>query len=551
MTCSFESLGLRPELVQAVAERGYPAPMPIQEAVIPLMLNGQDVIGQAQTGTGKTAAFSLPILNNLLPSPAGVQALVLTPTRELAQQVTSFISEYSRHSAARVLSVYGGQSYGLQIGRLRRGVDIVVGTPGRLLDLIQRGELKLDAVRTVVLDEADEMLSMGFIEDIEAILSATPAERQTTLFSATLPQEIRRLAGKYLRSPQSVSIQAEQVTVEAIDQRYYLVNEADKTAALTRLFEMEDIGSALVFVRTRLGTGDLANELSRRGFPAEALSGDLSQEMRERTMSRFRQGRVTVLVATDVAARGLDIEGITHVFNFDLSEDPEVYVHRIGRTGRAGKSGVAISLVAPTEKRRLRQIEAFTRRKLERLPLPSEQDILQRREERLLSQVSVWLNRGRYKRERELVEKLVEDGADALEIAAAALKIARASEKQRPIATLSEVQDFNLARPRPGLRPSDRSRPRHYAAGGRHERTSHEAGMVRLSLNLGRQDGIRPNDIVGAIAAHAEIPGAAIGKIHIQERLSYVDIPEDLAPQVLARNGHIRFRKQIIDLQRA
>ncbi len=349
MTTQFSELALRPELMQAIQALGYSEPTPIQAAVIPLMLSGTDVIGQAQTGTGKTAAFALPILNNLEPGERQPQALVLCPTRELALQVAGAFSELGKGMKIRVLAVYGGQPYGTQINRLNHGVDVVVGTPGRLIDLLDRKALNINQVGTVVLDEADEMLSMGFIEDIETILAETPADRQTALFSATLPATIRRLADRYMRSPQSILIQRTQVTLEAIEQRHYLVNQADKLAALTRLFEVEKMSSALIFVRTRAGTGELANEISRRGYPAESLSGELSQEARERTLSRFRQNQIKVLVATDVAARGLDIEDISHVFNYDLPEDPEIYIHRIGRTGRAGKSGIAISLVTPRE----------------------------------------------------------------------------------------------------------------------------------------------------------------------------------------------------------
>ena len=333
--------------MQAIEALEYVEPTPIQSAIIPLMLTGVDVIGQAQTGTGKTAAFALPILNNLEPSQRRAQALVMTPTRELAMQVANAIYEYGKHRGVRVLAIYGGSSYSRQMTRLQKGRRRGRRHPGRMLDLLDQKALDLSGVRTVVLDEADEMLSMGFIEDIEAILAKTPASRQTALFSATLPPRIRQLADKYMRDPQSVTIQREQVTVAAIEQRYYLVSQSDKTAALTRLFEMEDITSALIFARTRAGTGELANQLTQRGFPAEVLNGDLSQESRERTLNRFRQNQVKVLVATDVAARGLDIDDISHVFNYDLPDDPEIYVHRIGRTGRAGKTGIAISLVTP------------------------------------------------------------------------------------------------------------------------------------------------------------------------------------------------------------
>ncbi len=566
MTSEFAQFELQPELLQAVAEAGFEAPMPIQSAVIPVMLAGQDVIGQAQTGSGKTAAYALPMLQNLLPGPNGIQGLVLVPTRELALQVAEVFTSFGRGLKARVLAVYGGQSYGLQIPALRRGVDIVVGTPGRIMDLMEREELRLESVRTVVLDEADEMLSMGFIEDIETILAATPTERQTTLFSATMPPEIRRLAEKFQRDPQSLNVRSEQMTVATVEQRYYLVHEADKLAALTRLFEVEDVSGALVFVRTRAETGDLASELTNRGFPAEALNGDLSQDARERTLARFRQKKISVLVATDVAARGLDIDDLSHVFNIGLPDDIEVYVHRIGRTGRAGKSGTAISIIAPNERRALRQIEAFARVKIARATLPTEEDIRRGREEKLMGQVAVWLKRGRCLRERELIEALVAEGHDPIAVAAAALKIARAEEKQRPIAPVSEVVE--LPRERAYERGGSRG-DRPMGRGNRSDRdgraprqnrygnhppvgaaVSHEPGMVRLSLGLGREHGIRVNDIVGAIAAHADIPGKAIGKISIGDQRSLVDVPEEFVAQVLTKTARATFHRQPLDLQR-
>jgi ATP-dependent RNA helicase DeaD len=348
-----------------------------------------------------------------------------------------------------------------------------------------------------------------------------------------------------MNSPQSILIQRAQVTLTAIEQRYYLVNQADKLAALTRLFEIEPLTSALIFVRTRLGTGELATELTRRGFPAETLNGDLSQEARERTLNRFRQNQIKVLVATDVAARGLDIDDISHVFNYDLPDDPEIYIHRIGRTGRAGKTGVAISMVTPREKRLLRQIESLIRQPLTKSALPTGDDIRNHRENELLDNVKVWLTRARYQREREMVARLVEEGHDPLEIAAAALKLARADEKQRPVGEISEVQDAGS---------------RHYEKGGKRsprrssedrETVSHEPGMVRLNLNLGRVHGIRPNDVVGTIAFHADIPGHIIGKIHIQDKFTLVDVPEKFAARVLAKNGNYRIRQQLVNIKPA
>jgi ATP-dependent RNA helicase DeaD len=564
MNTEFSKLNLRPELVQAVAALGYEEPTPIQVQVIPVLLNGGDVIGQAQTGTGKTAAFALPILNALTAEAEGIQSLILAPTRELAQQVAQAIKDFSQKMPVSVLAVYGGQAYEGQIRSLRRGVDIVVGTPGRLIDLMKRNVLDLSHVRTVVLDEADEMLSMGFVEDIETILQATPADRQTALFSATLPPEIRRLANSYLRDPQSIAIQRKELTVATIEQRYYLVNERDKTAALTRLYEVEEIVSALIFVRTRMSAGELANELSVRGYPAEAIHGDLSQDARDAVLNRFRQNQIKVLVATDVAARGLDIEDISHVFNYDLPLDAETYVHRVGRTGRAGRSGIAISLVTPAEEWRLQRIEKYTRQPVTHATLPSVDEILARRERQLLEQMEIWLRRGRYRRESELVTELVEAGHDPWQVAAAALKVARAEEKQRPIAEISEVKQQRDRGGRGANRRNDRfgqhasehrgPRPERSERAPRDRqasRQSHEEGMVRLTLNAGKAHGVRPNDIVGTIAYHANIPGKTIGAIRIQQDHTLVDVPEQFVQQVLAKGDSYRIREHRVTVARA
>lgn len=552
MTTTFADLKLHPQLVQAVTELGYTEPTPIQAGVIPLMLQGHDIIGQAQTGTGKTAAFALPLLQTLTPGGKHAQSLVLAPTRELAMQVAQAVYEYGGHMGVRVLAIYGGQPYHKQIRRLQKGVDVVVGTPGRVLDLINQKALKLHSVQTLVLDEADEMLSMGFIEDIETVMEALPESHQTTLFSATLPKPIRRLADRYLHEPKSITIERKQLTVDTIEQRYYMVNQRDKLAALMRLFEVEPITMALIFARTRIGTGELANELTVRGFPAEALSGDLSQEAREHVMRRFRQNQIKVLVATDVAARGLDVDDISHVFNYDLPLDSEVYVHRIGRTGRAGRTGVAISLVTPQERGRLRRIERFARVKLTETVLPTIEDIKAHREAKVLENMMVWLRRGRCAREKEMIMKFVDEGHDPIMLAAAALKLARAEEKQRPIAKIGEVVDKPQARDRGRDRKRgkrDRGRDGDRRNGDRRNgdrrngdgkekgrmsgRRSHEKGMVRLSLDVGKAHGIRVNDVVGSIAYHANIPGRVIGAIHIKEKRTLVDIPHDIVDQVL------------------
>lgn len=559
MTTDFTSLNLREEVVQAITGLGYAEPTPIQTAMIPIMLKGADVIGQAQTGTGKTAAFALPILHNFTPQ-RQPQALVLAPTRELALQVADSMVAYGKHLNVRVLAVYGGQPYGPQISNLKRGVDIVVGTPGRMNDLLERKVLNLSEVKTVVLDEADEMLNMGFIEEVEKILAETPAERQTALFSATLPARIRSLANRFMRDPQSVNIKRDTLTLASTEQRYYLVHESDKTNALTRLFEIEPITSALIFARTRAETSTLANELVVRGIPAEAIHGDLDQNARERVLGRFRSNQLKVLVATDVAARGLDIDDISHVFNYHLPDDAEVYIHRIGRTGRAGKTGIAITLISPRDKRRLREVEALTKQPIKKMELPTTSDIIKHRESEVVENLKIWLGRGRYKRELEMVQELIEAGHDPLNIAAAAIKIARADEKQRPIADVSEVKDDRSKRPEresirgPKREPFGRRDGAARGASPRRrgdEASSHEEGMVRLKLNKGKANGVRPSDIVGTIAFHANIPGYTIGKIRIDDKFTLVDIPEDVVEQVLKQSGNYRIGKEKVSLTKA
>lgn len=549
-TDTFAHFGLHPDLMQTVTELGFIAPTPIQQATIPLLLSGQDVIGQAQTGTGKTAAYGLPLLQKIKPRQRGVQALVLAPTRELAIQVADAIQLYGQHLGITVLAVYGGQSYQLQIRSLRQGVEVIVGTPGRLLDLTNQGSLDLGTVQTVVLDEADEMLSMGFVEDIELILDRIPTERQTMLFSATISKRVLGLSARYLRDPQTVSITPKQLTGATIEQRYYLVNQQEKIAALSRLFEMETIDSALIFVRTRLGTGELANQLTSRGFAAEALNGDLSQDARIQVLTRFRNGQVKVLVATDVAARGLDIDDISHVFNYDLPDDPEVYVHRVGRTGRAGREGIAISLLTPRDRWQLRKIEEYTRFKLNRAELPTIQQIENHRQALLMEQLEVWIRRGRCRREREVVDMLVLTGHAPEDIAAAALKLARGDEKKRPIDPITPIKEEHvIPRDRKNERFPKRAGQGSPAAGRRGP--GRDKDMVPLKLDIGRADGIGVNHVVAALAHYSGITGSQLGKIRLETNSTLVDVPEQMVSKLLSKNGAYRIGRRTINLERA
>ena len=548
-TPAFDQFGLRAELVQTAAELGFTAPTPIQQAVIPPIVAGRDVIGQAQTGTGKTAAYGLPLLHRLDRQQHGVQALVLAPTRELAIQVAAALQQYGRGLGTNVLALYGGQSYQQQLRSLRERVEVVVGTPGRLLDLMEQGHLDLGGVRAVVLDEADEMLSMGFVEDIESILDRIPPERQTLLFSATISRRVLGLSKRYLRDPQTVSVTPEQLTGASIEQRYYLVNPQEKVAAITRLFEMETIDSALVFARTRLGTGELANQLSTRGYAAEALNGDLSQDARIQVLNRFRAGQVKVLVATDVAARGLDIDDISHVFNFDLPDDPEVYVHRVGRTGRAGREGVAITLLSPRERWMLRRIEEYTRFRMTRAELPTIQQIENHRQAVILEQLEVWIRRGRCRREREMVDLLLETGHAPEDIAAAALKLARGEEKKRPIEPVTPIKEEQLrTQQRKNERPVRRT-GREAAPTGRRG-GERDRDMVAVRLDVGRDYGIGINHVVASLSHYSGISGSQLGKIRLEATSTLVDVPESLVGRLMAKNGAYRIGRRTLNLER-
>jgi ATP-dependent RNA helicase DeaD len=557
MVSPFEALGLREEYVQAVEKMGFSVPTPIQISAIPLLLDGRDVIGQAQTGTGKTAAFMLPVLQRLEPPTGHVQALVLVPTRELAKQLAEATLELAQKTRIKVLAVYGGQSYTIQTRALERGVEVVVGTPGRLLDLIRQKRLDLSHVRTLILDEADEMLEMGFIDDVETILKELSLERQIALFSATLPEAIKKLASRYLTNPAKISISPEHLTVAETEQRFYRVREESKFSALTRLLETEEVTSGLIFARTKARTQDLADELMRIGFAADSLHGDLNQARRELVLNRFRQGGVILLVATDVAARGLDIADVSHVFNYDVPADSEDYVHRIGRTGRAGKKGIAITLLTPKERSRQSQIQAFTRQPIIEFALPSVEEVQAKREDRLIGRVSEQLVAGITPPERKMIERMGALGLNPVEIAIAAIRLIRAAEGS--IAT----QEIKESAPEPRHHrieerrsSNDRQREkRTSSSSGDQKKPSYkgqgrEPGMVRLWMNLGNTNGIRPGDVVGAIASESGIPGRAIGEIDIRSDHTFVDVMEQHVKLVLkASEGKYRLRGKPVMLR--
>jgi ATP-dependent RNA helicase DeaD len=541
VTVTFEELGLSEPTLKAISELGYEEPTSIQARTIRRILEGADVIAQAQTGTGKTAAFALPIIEKLDPDMRTPQALVLTPTRELAVQVAEAFHSYGKYHHVTILPVYGGQPIERQLRALHRGVQVVVGTPGRLLDHIQRGTLKLGQVRTVVLDEADEMLDMGFIEDIEAILAETPPERQTALFSATIPAPIAELARKYMREPERISVAAEHMTVPQIRQVYYEVGARDKFEVLARIIDFEMPEAAIVFCRTKSEVDSLGERLIARAFPAETLHGDLSQIQRDRVMGRFRTSQVELLVATDVAARGLDIEHVSHVINYDIPLDPEVYVHRVGRTGRAGRGGCAITLVTPRERRLLRYIERVIGAPIQRMRLPTIADVVARRRESFKETLRETIEQGDLEPYQIMAEQLGEEYSPT-DLAAAAFRLLLGEPQ--------EVAEDALAAAEPSeeeRQPRDR-RARDYAEEraprGRRD-FGPERGMTRLYLDIGRDDGVRPADIVGAIANEANIPGRAIGAIELFERFAFVEVPGNLSERVLRalKRTTIRGRK--------
>ncbi len=534
---NFETLDLNRDLLKAVSELGYDEPTAIQKQAIPVLLTGNDVLGQAQTGTGKTAAFALPLLNRLDPTSKHVQALVMAPTRELAIQVNDAITQFGKYMGVKVLPVYGGASYERQIKGLKQGVNIVVGTPGRLLDLINRSALNLSQVEYLVLDEADEMLNMGFLEEVEAIIQQTPATRQTALFSATLPKPIRKMANQYLNNPVEVIVQHKKMTVENTEQRYYLVREDDKIAALVRLFEMEEVKNALIFTRTKVRAADLAEALMERNYLVEALHGDLKQETREKVLGRFRKGLTQVLVATDVAARGLDIDDISHVINFDIPYDAEDYVHRIGRTGRAGRTGIAITFVNSKEQRLIREIERYTCQPMTLAKLPTVKEVLARRDELFTDQLVARLALEETQQGRKLVEQIIDYGYDPIEIAAAAIQMARETQK---LPTLDEIKSFETST----------TREKTKIVGKQHRRSNgYEPGMVRLSINVGKTHDIKPRNIVGAIANRVGIPGSAIGEIDIQKQKTYLDVSEEFVEDVIRKMGNWKIQNKAVTIR--
>ncbi len=543
----FATLGLDPSIVKALTALGYEEPTPIQTETIPALIAGKDVLGQAATGTGKTAAFSLPILQRLHESHRGPgdgpYALILAPTRELAMQVAEAIHKYGKAMGVSVLPVYGGAAMAQQLKALKRGVDIVVATPGRALDHIRRKSLRLGSVRTVVLDEADEMLDMGFAEDLEAILSETPADRQTALFSATIAPRIAAIANKHLKNPVRVTIARDKTkagSVPRVRQMAYIVPRVHKMATLGRVLDMESPKSALVFCRTRTEVDGLTETLNARGYRAEALHGGMTQEQRDRVMKKFRANTADLLVATDVAARGLDIGHLSHVFNYDVPTSPDAYVHRIGRTGRAGREGVAITLAEPREHRFLRNIENITKQKIEIATVPTVADMRVRRVELTRATLQEILIGGELDEYRGVVESLADGDYDVMDVAAAAVKMAHEAsgndkheaEEEIPVERSSISHD----------RPKREGKPPRTVAGNK-RKPGWE--VAKIYIGAGRKAKIRPGDIVGAIANELKIDADAIGAIEIYDRFSLVEVPDEIADDIVTtlRATHIKGKR--------
>ncbi|HED30128.1 MAG TPA: DEAD/DEAH box helicase [Prosthecochloris aestuarii] len=525
----FRELGLSLPVLEALERVGYEYPTPIQRQTIPHLLNGCDVLGQAQTGTGKTAAFALPVLSSVDLDDISPQALVLTPTRELAIQVAEAFQKYAAYlDDFHVLPIYGGQDYSGQLKRLKRGVHIVVGTPGRVIDHIKRSSLKLDNLRTLVLDEADEMLRMGFIDDVEWIMEQTPGERQVALFSATMPQAILRIARKYLHDPAEIIIESKSSTVEAITQRYLVVSVHHKLEALTRILEAEPFDGVIIFVRTRTATQELGEKLRARGYAAAALSGEMAQAQREKTIDQLKDGRLNIIVATDVAARGLDVERITHVINYDIPTDTEAYVHRIGRTGRAGRTGDAIVFVTPREKSMLRTIERVTGGRIDRMELPSAESINDRRIAKFKQRITSVLSTEDLDRYEEVVTEYCSDhDASAVQVAAALVHMAQG---ENPLLVSEELP----------VRDTSRVNHREHKArdkrgGQRRDDVPREEGYEAFRIEVGSSHGVKAGNIAGAIIHESGLPAEAVGRITIFDDHSIVNLPEGM-PKDLFRD---------------
>ncbi|TKB06938.1 DEAD/DEAH box helicase [Desulforhopalus sp. IMCC35007] len=548
-SASFSSLGLPDHLIQVITQLGYITPTPIQEEMIPHMLNGRNVVGQAQTGTGKTAAFALPILAQLKTTGGQhPQVLVLAPTRELAIQVAESFADYSKHlKQINILPIFGGQDYNIQLRQLQKGCQIIVGTPGRVMDHIRRGSLKMDHIHSLVLDEADEMLRMGFLDDVEWILEKLPNRKQTALFSATMPANIRKIAHKYLKDPVEITIKSEAMTANTVAQRGLVTSGgfAAKVDALAKVLESETFDGVLIFVRTKLQTVELAEKISALGYSTTALNGDIQQTQRLRTIEQLKSGNIDILIATDVAARGLDVERISHVINFDIPFDTEAYVHRIGRTGRAGRTGHAILFVNPRERSMLRSIERATKQKIEMMQLPTVADINTKRIQAFKNKISTTLEENTSFYEKLIGDYITETDADITQVAAA---LALLAQGKKPLLLAEEKR----AKYQP---EKDRNIAPNRAKQTRKVRTHNvqlppDEGLERFRIEAGNQHGIKAGNIVGAIANEADINSKYIGRISIFDDYSTVDLPFGMPDKTLNLLKKARIGSRQMQIQR-
>ena len=543
-TIRFEDLELDAKIMRAITDMGFEAASPIQGQAIPLELQGLDIIGQAQTGTGKTAAFGIPLLQKIDPKNKKPQAIILCPTRELAIQVSEEIRRLAKYMhGVKVLPIYGGQEIGRQIRSLKDGVQVIIGTPGRVMDHMRRKTVKMDQIHTVVLDEADEMLNMGFLEDMETILSALPEERQTLMFSATMPQAIQRIAANFQKDPQIVRVVKKELTVPKVTQYYYEVKPKNKLEVMCRLLDLYDPKLSVVFCNTKKQVDELVQGLQGRGYFAEGLHGDLKQEQRDRVMRAFRTGRTDILVATDVAARGIDVDDVEAVFNYDVPQDDEYYVHRIGRTGRAGREGKAFNLVVGKEVYKLREIQRYCKTRIIPQAIPSLDDVTSIKADKILDQVGEVLQDSDLSKVIDIVEKRVlEEDYTTLDLAAALLKMMMGEEgeelleENRPLRELEDLED-----------ESRRSR------GGRNGRGSRgrNEDVARLFINIGKKDRVKPGDILGAIAGESGMPGKLVGAIDMYDKYTFVEVPKEYARDVLNAMSHARIKGRNINIEPA
>ena len=543
----FADLGLPDDIQKAVSKVGFTEPSPIQSETIPLLMQGRDVVGLAQTGTGKTAAFALPILARIDAEKRHPQALVLAPTRELALQVADSFQSFADHlGKLEILPIYGGQAYGIQLSGLRRGAQIIVGTPGRVIDHLEKGSLDISQLEYLVLDEADEMLNMGVQEDVERILEDTPEHKQVALFSATMPNGIRRLSKNYLDNPAEVTVKAQARTNDNISQRYLMIPHRAKMAAFTRILEVIDSDAIIVFCRTKQETEEVAEKLSDRGFNAAAINGDIAQNQRERTVDQLKDGRLDILVATDVAARGLDVERITHVINYDIPRDTESYVHRIGRTGRAGRSGEAILFVTPRERRMLRSIERVTKARLEEMDLPTVEEVNEKRTQKFQQRISNALGDKQMDFFRQLVRDYSQDNDTAMDDIAAAIAVMAQDGKD------FLMKDEPLPKADRKERGKGRDRDRGPRGGKDRGGRGHQsdANFETYRLDVGKRQNVRPGAIVGAIANEGGLSAKDFGRITIAVGHTLVDLPKNLDPAVLDRLKDTRISGQLINIQK-